>query len=393
MKEISDLYKEFNMKGKTLADDLEVLLSGRTMKPLSGIPKKCYKYVLAAIFINTCSGRQLTQGQEINFAIAYDIKSNPKEYNNQSILDHIQKTVETSLRQSFYHDYNEYKTIDKIIDFFREVVSSTKKLGTCLKNVSELEQLFDVKKVFSKSHNSVQPHHWIDINIMGGMVLTVPEFISYADIVNTWNIFLERLNKYSEIIFDSSNTPLIEKKNSDENRSLKYEIDALARTLWISSVTFVESYLYYLFYNVKQANYTSTTDSVNRFLENQKVEDEEIIKRLILPEFIKAKSNGIKNLIKKYSEVNNIRNRFIHPSAFASTTNTSELLPLITVTYDKVVEALNTCTSLVKTIDDLLPDEFKVLVWWDNVSHPNFTEYKKGSIINPKSQRSTIKYI
>ncbi len=151
--------------------------------------------------------------------------------------------------------------------------------------------------------------------------------------------------------------------------------------------------MYYLFYNVKQANYTSNSDSVNRFLENQKVEDEEIIKRLVLPEFVSGVSVGLKQLINKYSEVNKIRNRFIHPSAFASSSNTSDLLPLITITYDKVTDALITCTSLVKTIDDLLPDEFKVLVWWDNVCHPNFTEYKKGSIINPKSPRSIIKYI
>ncbi|WP_368298532.1 hypothetical protein [Cytobacillus firmus] len=381
------------MKIKTLADELETLLNGKAMKPLSGIPKKCYKYSLTAIFINICSGRQLTQGQELNFAVVYDIKNNPKNYNNQSILNHIQRTVETSLEQSNFHDFNEYKTIDKIIDFFREVVASTKKQGTCLKTVNEVEQLFDVKKMFSNSHKNVQSHHWIDINLTGGMVITVFEFITYADIVNTWNILVDKLDIYSKQIFDDPEKPLIEKKNTEENRNLKYEIDALARTLWVSSVTFVESYLYYLFYNVKQANYSSKTDSVNRFLENQKVEDEEIIKTLILPEFARGKTGQLKHLINKYTEINKIRNRFIHPSAFASSSNTSELLPLITITYDKVAESLETCTTLVKTIDDLLPDEFKVLVWWDNVSHPDFSEYKKGSIINPKSPRSTIKYI
>ncbi|BDG44798.1 hypothetical protein [Saccharococcus caldoxylosilyticus] len=37
-----------------LLNELEELLSGKTMKRLSGIPKKCYKYALTAVFINIC---------------------------------------------------------------------------------------------------------------------------------------------------------------------------------------------------------------------------------------------------------------------------------------------------------------------------------------------------
>ncbi|MFC7372438.1 hypothetical protein ACFQPF_12225 [Fictibacillus iocasae] len=381
------------MKKSVLVDELENLLSGKTMKKLSGIPKKCYKYALTAIFINTCGGRQLTYGQEQNFEWAKSINKNPKDYNNQGILYHIQKTVETSLKQSFYHNFNSPDTIDKIIELFREVVSSTKKHGTYMKNVIEIEGLFDVQKSFSKTHKNVQPHHWINIDLIEGMVLTVPEFISYSDLVNTWSMLIDKLEKYNEEVISTFGVPLIEKKNSPENRALKYEIDALARALWVGSVTFAESYLYYVFYNIKQANYKSESDSVNSFLENQKVEDEEIIKRLLIPEFVKGITTELKQLLKSYSEVNKVRNRFIHPSAFVSTTNTSEMLPLITITIEKVAEALKACTSLVKLIDDLLPDEFKVLVWWNSITHPNFSEYEKGSIISPTSQLSTIKYI
>jgi hypothetical protein len=373
-----------------LLNELEELLSGKTMKCLSGIPKKCYKYALTAVFINICFGRQLTKGQEENFEWVYSIKREPQKFKNQRVLDYLKDTVEESLKNCFFHNYNDYQTIDNIINFFRKLVSETKKHGTYLINVSEVQKLFDVKKVFKASHKNIQPHHWIEIDLFDGMIITVPELFTYSDIVNNWNILVDKLKEYKSAMTSDISVPIIEIKNNIENRRLKYEIDTLSRTLWISSVTFVESYLYYLFYNLKQINYQANSESGKSILQLQKVEDEEIIKRLVLPEFIK--NNELDGLIKKYIEINKIRNRFIHPSAFHSSSHSSELLPLLTITINQVVDTLKVCTKLVKMIDDHLPENLKILVWWDRVSHPAFKEYKKGDITNPDSRLSKIKY-
>lgn len=373
-------------------EELDKLLSGKTMKKLSGIPKKCYKYSLVAVFINYCFSKNLTRGQEENYVIVRDIKENPVHYNNPKILGFFKGKVEESLKQSHFHHYEEYETIDKIIVFFREVISTTKKEGTCLINVSEAEELFNVKEVFRSSHPNIKPHHWLDVDFINGMTITVPEFFTYADVINTWNILIDKLELYNDALKKDLAIPLIERRNKIENRRLKYEIDTLSRTLWVASITFVESYLYFLFYNLKQGNYQATSDKAKSILQLQKVEDDEIIKRLIIPEFIKGTNVELNKLIKGFSSKNEVRNRFIHPSAFRNNSNTPELLPLLTINVEEVIDTLNICTKLVTTIDSNLPDEHKILIWWDRVTHPNYSEYKKGEITNPKSKLSELKY-
>ncbi|WP_102336364.1 hypothetical protein [Salimicrobium jeotgali] len=372
-----------------LAEKFEILLSGKTMKKLSGKPKKCYKYALTAVFINMTSNRQLTKGQEENLAMVYDIKKNPKLYNNDAILKQIQRTVENSLKNIFVYNYDDYNTIGEIIDFFREIVKNTKKNGTFLIKASDLNKLLDVNKFYSKTHQHIQPHHWIDTDIIRGFILTVPDFFTYSDIINNWNILLDKLNELRSRSFDID-TPLIEVLNHNDNRRLKYQIDTLSRTLWVAGVTFTESYLYYLFFNLKQIKYEAETEAAEKMLKNQKVEDEEIIKQIIVPEFIQEDHN-LNRLLKEYKRINDIRNRFIHPSAFP-TEESSELLPLITITVEEMAEALDTCVSLAKLIDSYLPDEYKVLIWWDRIKHPKFNEYAKGDMVNPDSLLSKVSY-
>ncbi|MGG0248769.1 hypothetical protein ABEY24_10365 [Peribacillus frigoritolerans] len=371
--------------------ELEELLSGKTLKPLSGIPKKCYKYSLTAVFINLCFGRQLTQGQEVNFNYLYSIKNRPQNFNKPEILDDIKQTVEDSLALGSFHNINNYQTIDLIIEFFRELVLKTKKDGTFLVTVSEIQKLLDVKTVFNATHNNVKSHHWIEIDIMNGMILTVPEFFTYVDVVNSWNMLIDKLDEYN-FSMDDNSIPLIERKNNPENRKLKYEIDTLSRTLCISAVTFTESYLYYLFYNLKQNVFQAKSDAGKSILKLQKVEDEEILQRLVLPEFFDNKDNELSRLIKKYSNVNKIRNRFIHTSAFLGKSNSSELLPLITTSINDIVEYLEVCIGLARKIDGQLPEEFQILVWWDRITHPEFKDFKKGNPINQNSRQAKIKY-
>ncbi|MDR7246320.1 hypothetical protein [Priestia megaterium] len=375
-----------------LINELDSLLSGKSMKKLSGIPKKCYKYALTAAFVNICNGKQLTRGQEGNFEWIYNIKNNPKNYNSDQVLNHVKRIVEKSLKEGYFYNYNDYQTIDNIIKFFREVINITKKQGTCLINLKELEELFDIKKSFLASHKNLQPHHWVEISLFNGMIITVPEFFTYSDLVNTWNMLVDKIEEYRSVMNADNDVPFIEKKNNIEIRQLRYEMDTLSRSLWISSVTFVESYLYYVFYNLKQINYQPNSQSGKSILTLQKVEDEEIIKRLIIPEFVSQKNKELDKLIKEYLVINKIRNRFIHTSAFKNTVEISELLPLLTTTVKETVDALETCRKLVECVDSYLPKENKILIWWDRISHPNFKEFKKGSITNPNSLLSTVKY-
>lgn len=382
------------MQSKDLAHELEILLSRKSLIPLSKLSKKSYKYALTAIFINMLSGRQLTKGQEENYKWVYNIKRNPKAFKNQETYEYIKQTVETSLEAGGYKNPNDFETIDKIFDFFRKVVEQTKINGTYLTTVRNVEDFIDVKKVYKNTNYfNIQSHQWINIDLVTGMVITVPEFFTYSDVINNWNIFRDKYMEYQFNITSDSDTPLLDKQNKIENRRLRYEIDTLMRTLMVSSVTFVESYLYYIFFNLKHSNYELKTDTARKFLSNQKVEDDEIIKRIILKEFITEPSRELQEILQKYKDINVIRNRLIHASAFENESSTSELLPLLTITNVQLIDTLDTCKRMVEIIDDALPDELKILVWWDRITHPDFKNYKKGDITSPNSPLSQIKYL
>jgi len=382
------------MLSRDLANDLEILLSRKSIKRLSGIPMKCYKYAMTAIFINTISGRQLTKGQEANYNWVYNIKSRPQDFKKQEVYNYLKQTVETSLEAAGYKNPKNYETINKLFDFFRNIVEQTKRNGTFLTPVGIIEDFLDVKEIYKNTNYvNIKSHHWINIDLATGMIVTVPEFFTYSDIVNNWNIFVDKYLEYKSIVTSDSDAPLIEIRNKRENRRLNYEIDTLMRTLIISSVTFVESYLYYIFFNIKNSNFELKTETAQNFIKYHKVEDDEIIKRLLLKEFITKPSTELKRISVKYKEINSVRNRLIHASAFESVTKTSELLPLLTISTVQLIDTLDTCKRLVEIIDNALPDDLKILVWWDSVTHPNFKKYGKGDITNPDSLLSKIKYM
>lgn len=382
------------MSRRDIVNELDILLSRNSTKALSGLPLRCYKYGMTAIFINMLSGRQLTRGQEVNYQLVYQIKKRPQDFKNQDVYNHFKITVETSLEAAGYKNPTDYETINKIFGFFKEIIEQTKRNGTFLTPVGIIENFLDIQKIYKQTnYGNIKSHHWINIDLTTGMILTVPEFFTYSDVVNNWNIFVDKFLEYNTILTTTSEIPLIEIKNNIENRRLQYEIGTLIRTLLISSVTFVESYLYYIFFNVKHSSYQFNTDAAKNFMKSQKVEDDAIIKSLILKEFITKPSTELKILLKKYKEINSIRNRLIHASAFESATKTSELLPLLNISNTQLIDTLITCKRLVEIIDNELPEDFKILVWWNSITHPDFDKYGKGEITNPESQLSKIKYM
>jgi uncharacterized protein with HEPN domain len=272
-------------------------------------------------------------------------------------------------------------------------VDQTKKHGKYITTISNLEEIMDLIKLYEGTHLNVQPHHWVNIDLINGMIVTVPEFLTYVDLINNWNMFIDKYKKYNLAIASDVVTPLIERQNKIENRRLGYEIDTLMRTLCISSVTFVESYLYYIFFNLKQINYELSNGSAKNFLQNKKVEDDEIIERLILKEFITNPSSEFKTLLKEYKEINKVRNRLIHTSAFETDAKTSELLPLLTITIKQLINTLETCIRIVEIIESSLPEELKILGWWERVTHPKFKTFEKGDITSEESPLSKIKYL
>ncbi|WP_366248378.1 hypothetical protein [Terribacillus aidingensis] len=359
---------------------LKDALSNKTLKKLSKIPKKCYKYALVAVFLNIINRKHVTRGQATNLKIVDGIRNYPKLY-SQSNLDNISDTVVETLKATGFYNADKEETIDTTFQLFRDMVDTISKESAFLIRVGALSELIDIEYLrrFNNSPN-LQPHHLIDISLMNGITPTFPEFFPYSDLVNMWNIYLDKKEEYKQKIA-SGNIPITQRTSKPEVRRIVYEIEALLRMLHITSVTFVESYLYYIFYNLKESKYQTEDKKVEKLLGFRKVEDEEILKNIIRREFIRDNQGEFNDLVKKYHDFNQKRNRFIHVSAFPDEKDASELMHLYTTGYHYIIEGVKDCIDLVNTIDTRLPTKLKVLHWWKSVKHPDFDKEEKGNMV------------
>ncbi|MGE7129143.1 hypothetical protein [Lysinibacillus xylanilyticus] len=374
------------------ADHLEELASSKMVNKLSGTPKKCYKYALVAILLNISCGNHKTVGQEQNIELAKSILRNPISYKNKEVLKQIQSIVEKSLIANSFNNARMPETIDKAITLLRKCTSDKINNEVCLIKASELSELINLNERFSK--HPPQAHHWIDINFKSGLTPTIPDLILYSDIINTWNIFLEKNKEYSTKFESLTGLLNVEREVQSEVRKLEYENQALVRNLWVLSVSFVESYLYYVFYNAKCGSFEIENEEAIEFVKLKKVGGLEILKSLILPEFFSYENElkiQLTELITNYDEIYKRRHRLVHPSAFEES-NQSHLAPIITITIDKLINTLNTCVDLVELIDNILPEEKRILFWWNRIEHPDFTNSKPGNMVLNDNQISTFKY-
>jgi hypothetical protein len=262
-------------------DKLIDLVKSSTIRTLSSRPKKMYKYALGAIFFNIVNGKHLQNGQSVNVAIAEDILNNPKQatrkYNIDSIKGHVQRCFNLA---HFKRPYQE-ETIDKVIAFFRKRLDELSNKKT-LFMASELEEIINIQNFYQHTNHHIKSHHWIEFELGRGLIPTIPEFIAYGDVINLWNLLLEKHSIYKEAEEEiSSPENYLEFHKSSFIRKLKYTIITLNRSCVISAITFAESYLFYLFYNFKNEKVAIDKEKVRSLYErNEKtIQDTEIVEK------------------------------------------------------------------------------------------------------------------
>jgi hypothetical protein len=161
-------------------------------------------------------------------------------------------------------------------------------------------------------------------------------------------------------------------------------MQALMNSLSVQCITFTESYLYYVYYNVKEGNFKLQSDKAKKFIKkSDQPNDEEIIDNLIKPEFLQDLVTVEEKFLELYAgfkKMNSKRNRLIHASAFADEKK-SHLIPLISMSSEELVDTLDLCVSFVLEIEKILPESLKLLFWWGSMKHPDFKEYEEGNYI------------
>ena len=169
-----------------------------------------------------------------------------------------------------------------------------------------------------------------------------------------------------------------------------YKLVATYRTLIILSVSFVEAYLYNLFYCIKQVDF-SEKSQVEDVLGYKKIEDKQIIKQVIYVLFPEIQER-VDNYFEKYKETTKYRDRYIHASAFMDQSdNTSELEPLLKFDLNILITSLQNSIDFVKVIDSQLPSNLQILFWWYD-DEINFHEFKKLQLTNSISSINRSEY-
>lgn len=367
------------------------LYSSKTMRRLSGNVKKAYKHCLCGIFLNIISGYHRTAGQEANIKLAEQIGRliiKPKEIEDLFELV-IKNNVYTSLRVKGFKEPFDDKFLNNCISFMRDKLNELNSKNICLFQAKEICQLVDLKKFFKMDF--ISEFHWLEFNIIKGLIVTVPECIIFNDLKVQWNNYIE-VKTYLDKEWKKVKTmeDELEYFRNEINREKMYEFGTLYRSLVFLSVSFVESYLYNLFCCIREID-ISGKELIKDILKIDMIQDTQIIEDVLYVLFPDLKEH-VGSLYKEYKTINDYRNRYVHASPLIDRSdNTPHLKPLLDTDQNRLIDFLQTSVDLVTKIQSNLPKSLNLLFWWYN-DEIIFKEFKKIELTNEKARINRIEY-
>src|SRR5699024_6289605 len=231
-------------------------------------------------------------------------------------VDMITSRLRDDLSNYYFHSLDD-DSVNEIIIFFRKIIKNIEDKNKRLYLVSDVQKIYDIKRVYKESqYITLKDHHWLDFGFDGNPITaTYPEFINYIDLINLWNDFVSKYKQYKHLI-DTEN-------QSIEIRRLHHSMNSSSRLLIIASIIFVESYLYYSLYNIKNNNTYSKDSRVKGILNRSGyIQDTQIVEDIIFKLFDEVKNNEfIKEKYDLYKQSIKLRDRFVHTSAFVDESN------------------------------------------------------------------------
>ncbi|OCS90833.1 hypothetical protein [Caryophanon latum] len=358
-----------------IIDELLKMTSSETIRQFRSHPKKVYKYYLAGILNDILFKKYIHesffyhQAKFMFHSAKYLPNKDGEGYRKNKAL-----AIET-LKNNYFITPHQDSQIDILIVFFRNYLTDLKFNKKTLYLVSDLEKIIRIKDYFRDTNqHPIKNHHWIDITLHDNLIRTFPEFFNYQDLINLWNDYIKKYDKICEL--QKYNLSI---RDNPEYRRLDYSYKGSERTLVILATNFVESYLYYYFYNIK-ASKLYPQNKLHKM--KGYIQDTQIIEDLLFVEHPKIKENASISL--QYNKFNysiKIRDRFVHTSAFVEQTNKiAQLQPLLSLSTDETITILQNAIDFVYSIDNNLPENEKILFWWDSFETPDFN---KRQFINP----------
>lgn len=310
---------------------LKELFSRKTLNTMSGNKKKAYKYSLCGIFINIIGGNHSTSGQEDNIGLALYIKDSrlsKKEY--ETIGKMAWYNVETSFERHHYKKPYNDDLVNEIIAFTRNRLDEIEEKEVSLFQAEKIKKIINYKKY--TGYPSLRDYHWFEFDIYRGIFPTIPQMIIFSDLKVHWNIYIELRDRFHEIDKDVvTHKDMFVAITSEESREYQHKFSAMQRNLVFLAVTFVETCLYDLFYNIKFSNFPEKS-KVSSILGLSKINDKTIVEDIIYKLYPERKVE-LELLYDKYKEILHYRDRYVHASPFVDEANhTSQLQPLLELT-------------------------------------------------------------
>lgn len=366
------------------------MVSKDKLDTMSGKQKLAYRYCLCAIFINIIAGAHYTKGQERNISLANEVTKLPRKQTNFAELAvELSKTVDSSFEQNGFVKPYDGQMINRVVVFFRSRLQELMKEGISLIQAKEVSGFLDVKDFYS--YPFIGEHHWLEFTLHRHLTLTIPEGIIFSDLKVQWNTFVELWG-----LFHRSQEGVISREdefnfyNQEQTRENMYKLVATFRTLIILSVSFVEAYLYNLFYCIKEVDFPEKL-KIKEVLGYKKIEDTQIVRQVIyilFPEIQQA----VDTLFGRYKQTVEYRDRYIHASAFVDQSdNSSELEPLLKFDLRTLVTSLQNSIDFVREVDKLLPSNLQILFWWYD-DEINFSQLEKLQLTSSLSPMNRNQY-
>jgi len=358
---------------------LKSIFSSETIRKFNSKAKKTYKLALCGIVADAFHYGNYAQG--VHFGTARTWSLNPELVNKRG-PGKFHQTIVFNLASYYFYDLDDNEYVDKVISFFRNYLNDLEKKNKRFYLLSEIKEIYNFEQyLLDKANIPLKDHHWLDINLHEPVTPTYPEFYNYMDLMNLWNDFVSKNIEFKKMISEkNTGIPRFRELNSSASSS--------TRAVVISAVMYVESYLYYYYYNIKHDKVMKNDERViGIFNRKGNIQDKQIVEDVIFVLHPEIKTNQhIKELYGKYKSTLKIRDRFVHISAFVDKSNQmSELQPLFSLTEEELEGMLQNCVDLTYMLDELLPENEKILFWWDRFETPVFKSDKKVNTLNINS--------
>ncbi|MEI5893080.1 hypothetical protein DXB51_14490 [Bacillus cereus] len=354
-----------------LIDELIVLSSSEKVREFSSHPKKVYKHHLAGILNDIIFKGHVAESFFFHQATA--MAAVPSLWENKDGFGYRQskEIAIQALKSNHFISPERDSQLDLIIAFLRKYLNDLKSNRKTLYLVSEFEKIIKIKEYFLvKRGLSIKDHQWLDITEHHELVLTSPEFFNYLDLINLWNDYINKHDRIDQLLGEN-----VADRSNRKLRELDYSIKGSERTLIILATNFVESYLYYYFYNIKSSN-SYPRNKLHKL--KGFIQDTQIVEDLIFEEHESIKLNtAIQTAYAIFKESLQIRDRFVHTSAFVDSSNKiAQLQPLLNILTEDTIKYLQNAIDFVYLIDSNLPSNEQILYWWEQFETPDFSEQK-----------------